>query len=457
MDPITSRDELLAALHDAAEIEHQLMCEYLYAAFSLKREPDEGCRAAQVETVRRWCSTLYFVARQEMEHLSLVNSMLTAIGAPPWFVRPNFVPGGLQSPYFGAAARNDLAGPGRRPVDLPYLLAPFSEDTINRFVCGESPPAADLPPHLDPCWCFTDEAGATTGPTSAPATVVPSHFAAARSEIAAGSVQELYNAIRGAFDSLDDLFVATPPEVVIPVEYNVFVFPVTDRTSALAAADLILRQGEGLQGQWTYESHFRHFFEMRSELVAVQTADPGFHPALGLVDNPQPSQVTEALAAGVFAACDHAYVTLLFMLSGLYARSRTDEKYPYLSTALAQMSFAPTMTMLIRSLAEILVRLPTGAAPGTRTGPGFHIPEDDRRMLENPDAAAFGDIQRYLDRWNDLTRELDQLRRYAGLEAGGAPPGTQGDLDFVYQSAFRITSNLRRIYQAGYYSKFVSI
>jgi hypothetical protein len=41
MNPTTeappSREQLLYWLHEAAEIEHQLMCCYLYAAFSLKR------------------------------------------------------------------------------------------------------------------------------------------------------------------------------------------------------------------------------------------------------------------------------------------------------------------------------------------------------------------------------------------------------------------------------------
>lgn len=177
MQPITSRDELVHALRDAAELEHQLMCEYLYAAYSLKREPDGTCTGPQAEYVRRWCSTLYFVARQEMEHLSLANGMLTAIGAQPWFVRPNFGPEPVVSPYFAAPALVASAGPGRRPVDLPYTLERFDRRTVERFVCGESPPWDDLPPGMVPSWCFED---GDTGVAAGPAPLGASNLATAR-------------------------------------------------------------------------------------------------------------------------------------------------------------------------------------------------------------------------------------------------------------------------------------
>ncbi|HEV7516424.1 MAG TPA: ferritin-like domain-containing protein [Thermoanaerobaculia bacterium] len=64
--PIRTKPQLIRALREAAEIEQQLMVQYLYAGFSLKKRPDERCNAAQFEYVRRWGSTLLMVARQEM-------------------------------------------------------------------------------------------------------------------------------------------------------------------------------------------------------------------------------------------------------------------------------------------------------------------------------------------------------------------------------------------------------
>ncbi len=238
------------------------------------------------------------------------------------------------------------------------------------------------------------------------------------------------------------------------MEYNVYVFPVTDRTSALAAIDLILRQGEGLQGQWTYESHFRHFWDMRQELVALQTANPYFDPSYELLQNPRRSDITDTFTAEVFDVANQAYVTLLYMLTGLYGRFVPSDRYPHLSTALAQMTFAPAMTMSVRSLAEVLVQLPVDAGGGpARTGPSFDIDRDDRTKLLDAASDSFGDIGLYLGQWSDLTDAVDRIR----TKAAAADSPVTGELTFVYQNVHRITANLKRIYQAGYYSKFVSI
>lgn len=460
MEPITDRAELVAALKDGAEIEHQLMCQYLYAALSLKKDPDPGCTPAQLERVRRWYSTLLVVARQEMEHLSLVNGMLTAIGAPPHFAREN-IGRGLQSPYFTAATLAALSGPGDpKPLPLPYAFERFQRSTIERFVCAESPPYADLPPDLRPEWCFSPPgvvAADVEGPTGR------SHLAAGRGELAAGTVQELYTAIAEAFARLDDLFVPSPPEVTIPVEYDVFVFPVTDRASALAAVDLVLRQGEGLQGPWTYESHFRRFYDIRQELVSLQAVDPSFEPAHPLLENPEPSDIHDDFTLDVFELFNHAYATLCLMLASLYARfvaqGSDQDRYPHLSTALAEMAFAPTMTMVVRSLSEVLSHLDVGAGAGqVRTGPNYHLGPEARALLQNPAAAPLGDIGFFLGRWDHLATALESLaERAPGSAVAGAEQSVKGALGYIHQSAHRIAVNLRTLYQAGQYQKYVSI
>ncbi len=156
--PIKTKAQLVAALHEAAEIEQQLMIQYLYAAFSMKKRPDERCSAAQFEPVRRWASTVLMVARQEMEHLALVNGLLTAIGADPYFGREN-IP--LQSRYLlgsrlaaeraTTAAEEDVV-----PCDIPFVFERFNLATIGRFVCAESPGYDTLKASGDPIpwWCF---------------------------------------------------------------------------------------------------------------------------------------------------------------------------------------------------------------------------------------------------------------------------------------------------------------
>ena len=51
---ITDREELIFLLSEASELEHGLCCCYLFAAFSLKRNPDEGLTSTEREALTRW-------------------------------------------------------------------------------------------------------------------------------------------------------------------------------------------------------------------------------------------------------------------------------------------------------------------------------------------------------------------------------------------------------------------
>src|SRR5213595_1448908 len=87
---IEDREELIFMLSEAAELEHMIMCQYLYAAFSLKRDVSEGITAEQLEAIKRWERVVSHVATQEMLHLALVSNLLTAIGSNPFLRHPNF-------------------------------------------------------------------------------------------------------------------------------------------------------------------------------------------------------------------------------------------------------------------------------------------------------------------------------------------------------------------------------
>src|ERR1700761_429851 len=51
---IEHREALIYMLCEAAELEHGIMCQYLFAAFSLKQTADEGLSAAEAQAVQRW-------------------------------------------------------------------------------------------------------------------------------------------------------------------------------------------------------------------------------------------------------------------------------------------------------------------------------------------------------------------------------------------------------------------
>src|SRR5271168_830442 len=119
---LVTREEILHALYEAAELEHNLMCTYLYAAFSLKDSEAEGLRTEEVAAVRRWRSELIKVSVEEMGHLTAVWNITAALGGSPRFGRANFP-----------------LDPGNLPAGIVVKLAPFTPATLQHFVFLERP------------------------------------------------------------------------------------------------------------------------------------------------------------------------------------------------------------------------------------------------------------------------------------------------------------------------------
>ncbi len=124
---IEDREELIFMLSEAAALEHMIMCEYLFAAFSLKRDVSEGVTAAQLEAIKQWERVVSLVATQEMLHLALVSNLLTAIGSNPFFRHPNFP---QRSKYY--------------PPGVQLALLPFGEHALQHFLYLERPEGMDL-------------------------------------------------------------------------------------------------------------------------------------------------------------------------------------------------------------------------------------------------------------------------------------------------------------------------
>jgi hypothetical protein len=69
---IEHREALIYMLCEAAGVEHSFMCQYLFAAFSLKQGQAEGLTAEELEAVLRWRRVISHIAAEEMLHLALV-------------------------------------------------------------------------------------------------------------------------------------------------------------------------------------------------------------------------------------------------------------------------------------------------------------------------------------------------------------------------------------------------
>ena len=81
---VEHRKELTYLLSQGAELEHALMCQYLYAAFSLKGAADPGLSDDQVERVEGWRRVILKIAGEEMLHWAVVQNLLAAVGSAPF-------------------------------------------------------------------------------------------------------------------------------------------------------------------------------------------------------------------------------------------------------------------------------------------------------------------------------------------------------------------------------------
>ena len=135
--------ELVRLLREATEIEHALMVQYLYGAYSLK----PAYQAIQGFAFPS-ATHLLGVAIQEMQHLEKVNRLLVDLGAAPNLVRQDF-------PY-----ESDI-------YPFPLNLEPLSRASLAKYVYTEAPADAldrDDPANAGPATqAFLDQLDAALG------------------------------------------------------------------------------------------------------------------------------------------------------------------------------------------------------------------------------------------------------------------------------------------------------
>lgn len=116
-DEMTWRDYLLMLLKIDAGIEHGLMVQYLYAAYSLggvQVPPEHRHR------VREWQQTILSIAKEEMGHLLTVQNVITCLGGTTCLEREDYP---WDSPFY----------------PFPFELEPLSLDTLAKYVYTEAP------------------------------------------------------------------------------------------------------------------------------------------------------------------------------------------------------------------------------------------------------------------------------------------------------------------------------
>jgi hypothetical protein len=397
---IEHREALIYMLCEAAELEHGIMCQYLFAAFSLKQREDEGLAADVLEAVRRWREAIAHVATQEMLHLALVQNLLSAIGAAPHLARPN------------------LPAPARHyPAGVNLTLVRFGEPALRHFVFLERPEGMELKGAEG-----IDAPVHEAVPLLAEGDIVPQpqDFA---------TVGHLYRSIEHGIDHLaekfgeQNLFVG-PPRAQATSEYFHWpeLVPVTDLASAHRAIDTILEQGEGARGHWQ-KAHFGQFVQILDEYRRLKAASPDFAPARPVLfatvrpsahDDTVP-RITEGVASRCTDLFNVGYEILLQMLHRYFAHTEeTDAQLATLSSAAVAL-----MVGVLKPLGDVITTLPVGPEqPEMTAGPSFELFYENDYLLPHREAAWALLEERVREAANlcDLIQESNDERVVTKLE-----------------------------------------
>jgi CDGSH-type Zn-finger protein/uncharacterized Fe-S cluster protein YjdI len=383
------REHLIGALYEAAELEHNLMCTYLYAAFSLKDGEADGLAAEEAAAVGRWRQALLSVAIDEMGHLAAVWNITSALGASPRVGRGNFP-----------------LDPGYLPACVVVKLAPFNAETLQHFVFLERPHGSterDGEGFAYERSYVRGMGGARLTPLGVDYDTVGTFYGALGQGLRA--LVERY----GEADAFggDPALQLSPEEVSLPGAKHVICLK-----TALAAFDAIVTQGEGAPRD-SAGSHYQKFLGVRSELRALTAKNPAFVPAFPAATNPvlrrppRPEGRVWLENPDAVAAVDignASYGLMLRLLAYAYAvRGPSAEKSLAVDLAIGLMQ-------AIAPLAERAARLPAGPSnPHCNAGLSFTALRDAAALP--PGRAA----RRVL------------VERFAQLAAGAALLRASGD------------------------------
>jgi CDGSH-type Zn-finger protein/truncated hemoglobin YjbI len=396
---IEHREALIYMLCEAAELEHGIMCQYLFAAFSLKQREDEGLTAEELDAVTRWRRAISHVATEEMLHLALVHNLLSAIGAAPHLARPN------------------LPAPAHHyPAGVNLTLVPFGEQALQHFMFLERPEGMaledadgiDAPVH-------------DAVPLMAERDIVPQlqDFA---------TVGHLYRSIEHGLAHLAEkfgernLFVGPPRAQATGDDFRwPELVAVTDLASAQQAVDTILEQGEGARGHWE-QAHFGQFVQILDEYRQLVAAKPEFDPVrpvmFATVRRCEHDDSVPRIADRVTANCTDlfnvSYELLLQAMERYFAH--TEESDAQLRT-LADATIA-LMLRVLKPLGSLLTTLPIGPdQPGINAGPSFELFYENDYLMPHRDAA-----------WALLEERVREAASFCALVREGAPERVVSEL-----------------------------
>lgn len=365
------RDYVSYLLHVDAEIEHALMVQYLYAAYSLG---GPQVPAPYRATVRGWQEVILGIAKEEMGHLISVQNALRLIGSPLNLGREDYP---WDVPFY----------------PFPFTLEPLTLDSLAKYVYAESPadwtgPLADeirekVHQEVDDPHrvgeLFTLLISLLQDPDYVPDAAFQADtypFQASWDEWGRGYAGGARGNSTGANPK------PTP---------DVLVVPLASRDDAVNAMTQIAQQGEApVSADPDAPSHFARFLKVYVEMkacagqgwsasrpVAINpyvSLDPGMDPAEGLAEDETTSAITHP-ESRLWATLHNlryrmllTYLTHSFTLAGgLAAAGAYTPRGAIINATFGEM-------YNLRAISEILMQLPLGSRPGVCAGPPFQMP-----------------------------------------------------------------------------------
>ena len=377
----TPHDKARILLETAAEVEHALLVQYLYAAFSLRTEDEDPVKQA---ALGEWFAEVHRIARQEMGHLMTVQNLLLALGQPPNLEREDFPP------------RKDL-------YPFTLHLEPLTQQSLAKYVTAEAPQGAtgieDIVKlatqsagtavnHVGTIYgllgvVFSTEAEIAAGGSGSQAW--DDHLrllaAAAHQQSPAAS----WHLSDSAIDASSLTFQGSPDNWP---GGGVTIHQIPDRTSAREAIRDVAEQGEGPtdSGKESHFERFRLIFRGTAVLPGFPSAD-AWRPTLAVPTDPKPEQIAEPRTKRWAQLADKRYELLLGFIGHYLLTADTDDRANLSRWAIGEM-------FNIASLATKLVTLPqkdgVSAVPFTLLPESVHLPATDaeRWALQRDRATA---------------------------------------------------------------------
>lgn len=387
---IDTREQLIHLLTEAAEIEHNLLCSYLYATFSLKREEECALTPNQAQAVERWRKLVLSIALEEMAHLACVNNLIIAVGGSPHFGRPNFP-----------------VAPGYHPAEIVVRLTPFDEATLDHFIFLERPETLAIAD------------GDGFEPTGGERIDKPGRLTPSSQDYA--TVGELYTAIGEGFERLSARLgehVLIDAQGCGQLDSDLIGLPdipaITSLVAAIACIDHIKEEGEGSTGA-DIDSHFDRFCAIKAEWAALSEADPEFRPAWPAASDPvmrKPLDETTRVWIVEQPAADHVdlanaiYGSMAGVLSQCFGGPGTLAEKKVLMLASVELMEASA------AAGSALARLPANPAwPGVNAGMTFAVPRNTGPRPAHDKARAL-----FLERAHELRAGAERVLTGAAAE-----------------------------------------